>query len=153
MKQPIKRIATDAAGYLLILLGAALGWLPGPGGIPLVLAGLGLLSINNAWAMRLRNYLLEHGGKFVHMLFPEHRLIQRAYDVIVVLLLIVVGILSKQHAALWQVSLAIALFFVALFIALLNRDRLSRLKQKTSRRRSKKAAKPTPATGEQSSNE
>jgi len=40
-----KRIATDAAGYGLILLSLAVGWLPGPGGIPLLVAGLGLLSI------------------------------------------------------------------------------------------------------------
>ena len=53
----LKRYALDAAGYLLILLALAIGWLPGPGGIPLVLIGLYLLSLNNPWAQRLRDKL------------------------------------------------------------------------------------------------
>ncbi|TXR57644.1 TIGR02611 family protein [Quadrisphaera setariae] len=40
-------------GVFLILLGAATGWLPGPGGIPLVLAGLAVLASEFAWAHRL----------------------------------------------------------------------------------------------------
>lgn len=125
-----KRIATDAAGYGLIILGIALGWLPGPGGIPLILAGLGLLSINNEWARRLRGYLLKHGGRVAQFLFPPSPIVQWLYDTIVVLLLVAVGVLGWRHAAIWQVSLGIALFFVALFIAALNRDRWNRLKQK-----------------------
>jgi hypothetical protein len=49
----IKRIAIDIGGFGLILLGLLTGWLPGPGGIPLVLAGLALLSLNYEWAERI----------------------------------------------------------------------------------------------------
>jgi hypothetical protein len=49
----IKRVATDTLGFLLILAGLLTGWLPGPGGIPLIVAGLGLLAINNQWAKNL----------------------------------------------------------------------------------------------------
>ncbi len=38
---------------LLILLGLLTGWLPGPGGIPLTLAGLAVLASEFAWAHRL----------------------------------------------------------------------------------------------------
>lgn len=56
-RSPIKRIAIDIGGFGLILLGILTGWLPGPGGIPLVLAGLGLLSLNYEWAERmLKNF-------------------------------------------------------------------------------------------------
>lgn len=48
----MKRWLTDILGVLLIILGFLIGWLPGPGFIPLVLAGLGLLAINHAWAKR-----------------------------------------------------------------------------------------------------
>ncbi|HVS58196.1 MAG TPA: PGPGW domain-containing protein [Candidatus Saccharimonadales bacterium] len=130
LKRNAKRVLTDAAGYGLIVLGVALGWLPGPGGIPLVLAGLGLLSVNNAWARRLRGYLLKHGGRIAQFLFPPNPFVQWLYDALAVLLLIAVGILGWKHAAIWQVSLAAALFFIALFIAALNRDRWSRIKQK-----------------------
>jgi hypothetical protein len=131
VKQRFKRIGTDVAGYGLILLGIALGWLPGPGGIPLVIAGLGLLSIHNAWARRLRDYVLKHGGKIVQLAFPENRFIQWVYDIAVILLLVLVGILAWRHAAIWQISLSIALFFVAVFIASMNRDRLNRLRGKS----------------------
>jgi hypothetical protein len=130
IRRNAKRIGVDAAGYLLIVLAVLTGWLPGPGGIPLALAGLALLSINNEWARRLRIYLLDNGGKLVQFLFPVNPLVQWAYDALVIVLLIVVTALAFAHNALWQVSLAILLFFVAVFLAVMNRDRISRLKRK-----------------------
>lgn len=126
----VKRIGTDLAGYGLILLGIALGWLPGPGGIPLVVAGLGLLSINNLWAKRLRNYLLTHGGKIVQLIFPDHAFVQATYDILVVILLAIVAVLAWRHSAIWGLSLAIALFFIAVFITLMNRSRFIRLRNR-----------------------
>jgi hypothetical protein len=130
MKQKFKRIGIDVGGYFLILAGVALGWLPGPGGIPLVLAGLGLLSIHNRWARQLREYVLEHGGKVVTIIFPNNSYIQWAYDGLTIVLIGLVGFLVWRHSALWQISLATALFFIALFIASMNRDRIARLKHK-----------------------
>lgn len=130
MKRNLKRIAIDAAGYFLIVAGIALGWLPGPGGIPLILAGLGLLSINNKWAEDLRNYLLKHGGKLVKILFPDNKYVQWLYDALVALLLAAVGLLEWRHSAVWQISLGVGLFFIALFVALMNRDRLQSLRGK-----------------------
>ncbi|MEO8105482.1 MAG: PGPGW domain-containing protein [Candidatus Saccharibacteria bacterium] len=124
------RIATDAAGYGLIILGLAIGWLPGPGGIPLTVAGLGLLSINNVWAERLRTYLLARGGKAVGWLFPDTPLAQWLYDLLVLALLGGVAGLAYHHNAVWQISLATIGFFIALAIAFLNRGRYERLKRK-----------------------
>lgn len=123
---------TDIGGYLLILTGVAFGWLPGPGGIPLILAGLGLLSINNVWARNLREYLLSHGGNIAQTLFPPRRSIQILYDIVVGLLLILVAVLAWRQSAWWQISLAAGLFFLATMIALLNRERATRLKRKIS---------------------
>jgi hypothetical protein len=130
MPDKIKRILTDIAGYLLILLGIASGWLPGPGGIPLVLAGLGLLSIHNEWARRLRDWIVHHSGQVVEKIFPKDPRIQAAYDIVVVLLLGLVAWLAWRHAAIWQISLATMLFFIALLIAGINRDRFETLKSK-----------------------
>lgn len=126
----LKRILTDVAGYLLIIIGVAFGWLPGPGGIPLVLAGLGLLSINNEWASRVRDYLLKHGGKVVQIMFPNNRFVQFIYDFVAIALLALASYLAWQHAAIWQTSLAIGLFFFAVFVAAMNRDRYARYKRK-----------------------
>lgn len=125
-----KRIAIDAAGYLLILAALLTGWLPGPGGIPLAVAGLGLLSINNEWARRLRDYILKRGGRMIKIAFPDNPLVQWLYDILVLALLALVAALAYRHAAIWQISLAIALFFIALAVAALNRDRMSRLKKR-----------------------
>lgn len=47
------RIAVGVVGVLLILLAVATGWLPGPGGIPLAIAGLAVLASEFEWAQRL----------------------------------------------------------------------------------------------------
>ena len=130
LRRNIKRILTDLAGYGLILLGVAFGWLPGPGGIPLIIAGLGLLSINNEWARRLRSYLLANGGNLVRKLFPPHPFVQWLYDIICLGLLGLVTVLAAYHDPFWKVSLAVALFFIAVFIAAMNRDRYQRFKRK-----------------------
>lgn len=127
-KRNLKRILTDAAGYGLIILGLVLAWAPGPLTLPPILAGLGLLSINNPWAARLRQRLLDHGGKLVKFFFPANIFVQWLYDIVVVLLLILVGVLVWRHSVAWQVSLAVALFFITVFVALMNRDRLDRLR-------------------------
>jgi len=130
LRRNLKRIATDAAGYLLLVLAVASSPLPGPGGIPLALAGLGLLSINNVWAQRLRDYLLKNGGKVVQFLFPNNRLIQWLYDILALVLLVLVAVLAWRHEALWQISLAVILFCASVFLALMNRDRLRKLQHK-----------------------
>ncbi|MEO6761115.1 MAG: PGPGW domain-containing protein [Candidatus Saccharimonadales bacterium] len=128
IKRNAKRIATDAAGYFLVLAAIATGWLPGPGGIPLALAGLGLLSINNPWARRIRDYILRNGGKVIQFLFPRNKYIEWLYDFIVILLLALTAALAWTHSAIWQISIAVGAFFIALFIALMNRDRLVKLR-------------------------
>lgn len=130
LRRNLKRILTDLAGYGLILIGIALSPIPGPGGIPLIIGGLGLLSINNEWARRLRAYLLNHGGKIVKIVFPAHWFVQVLYDTLTVILIIVVAVLVHRHSRAWQISLAIAMFFLAIFIAAMNRDRYLRLKRK-----------------------
>ena len=49
----VYRWVVGVVGLLLILLGLATGWLPGPGGIPLVLAGLAVWASEFLWAHRL----------------------------------------------------------------------------------------------------
>lgn len=130
LRRNTRRVLTDAAGYLLLILAVLSSPLPGPGGIPIALAGLAVLSIHNEWARRLREYLLKHGGELVKVLFPQHPAIQWLYDLLVVGLLAAAGWLAYRHAAIWQISLATILFFMAVFMALMNRERLTKLKSK-----------------------
>lgn len=128
IKRNFKRLAIDAAGYFLIIAALATGWLPGPGGIPLAIAGLGLLSLHNDWALRLREYLLSHSGKAVKFLFPSNRWVQWAYDLLAGLLLTLTVVLEIRRAAIWQISLGAAAFFFAGFIVMMNRGRWNRLR-------------------------
>ncbi len=47
------RLAVGLVGVALALVGLALGAFPGPGGVPLVLAGLAILASEYIWARRL----------------------------------------------------------------------------------------------------
>lgn len=49
-----RRLLVFVGGVSLLVLSVAVGWLPGPGGIPLALAGLWLLSTEFDWAKRWR---------------------------------------------------------------------------------------------------
>ena len=129
-KKHTKRVLIDTAGYLLIVASILTGWLPGPGGLPLLIGGLGLLSINNKWAMDLRIYVLDNGGKFVDKLFPKHPIAQWAYDLVATTLFALAAFLAWSHAAYWQVMLATSMFFAAVFISLMNRERLERFRNR-----------------------
>ena len=58
----IRRVLVVVGGFALLAAGGALMVLPGPG-IPLVLAGLGLLSLEFEWARRLRLYVVRHAKR------------------------------------------------------------------------------------------
>lgn len=130
MKKKLKRFSVDIAGYTLILLGILLGWLPGPGGIPLILAGLGLLSVHNHWAKRILEYIKENGLKVLDYIFPENKAFQAAHDVLAsVLALGAVYIVFTQSGYVWF-GAAFALTALAVVDFLYNRNRISKLKRK-----------------------
>lgn len=127
-KSRLKRFTTDATGYLLLLAAILTGWIPGPGGIPLAIAGLGLLSINNVWARRLRIEVMKRSGNLTKYLFPANSTVQWLYDILSLVLMVLVAVLIWGHAAIWQISLATVLFICAISITAMNRDRMRRLR-------------------------
>lgn len=98
-KARIYRIGVGALGVLLILLGAATGWLPGPGGIPLVLLGLGVLSTEFEWAQRLMQWFLRLLHRFRALSRGQQVLIWVV--VIVVVLTVVYGYLMIAGVPIW----------------------------------------------------
>jgi uncharacterized protein (TIGR02611 family) len=63
-KLAIYRLVVAVVGGLLIVLGFLTGWLPGPGGIPLVLLGLAILASEFSWAHRLMEYFKRQLHRF-----------------------------------------------------------------------------------------
>ncbi len=139
LRRNAKRIVTDFAGYLLVLAAPIVGLLPGPGGIALLLGGLGLLSLNNHWAKRLRENALNDGGRIIEFLFPRNSAVEWLYDTLVVAVLILASVLIWQRSAIWQLSLAVAAYFGALFVALMNRDRVGVRRRRAPKKKTPKA--------------
>jgi uncharacterized protein (TIGR02611 family) len=63
-KHLIYRIVVGFVGVVLIVAAPLTGWLPGPGGIPLFIAGLAVLASEFEWAQRL----LDRVKHWVHRL-------------------------------------------------------------------------------------
>ncbi len=123
----LKRTLIDIGGILLLILAMLVGWLPGPLGIPLVIAGLGLLSINHEWAEHLRERIKSNGIKIMEKVFSDKPVIKWSLDIASLLLVaMAVFIISTYEHRLLN-SLAIAMAAAALFIFLANRKRLARL--------------------------
>lgn len=133
-KRYIKRFGTDAAGYGLIVLGLLLGWLPGPGGIPLILGGLGLLSIHNHWARRLLHYIKDNGLKFMQYIFPENPWAKALHDIFSIGMIISASLLLQSKITPITIGIGIALVALALVDFFYNRSRWEHLKKLMKRR-------------------
>lgn len=47
-------------GLSLVIISGTIGWLPGPGGIPLFLIGVTILATEYSWAKRFQNFVLRY---------------------------------------------------------------------------------------------
>ncbi len=122
----IRHILADLAGLGLIVLAILTGWLPGPGGIPLFLAGVGLLAINHEWARRFLRYLKTTGLKLVERFFRDHPVLMAVYDVLAICL-IIAGVLILLNTSGGIKTLAFLCFSIGLALFLGNRKRLRRI--------------------------
>lgn len=65
-------LLVDTIAVLLLLTALAIGWLPATPGIPIALAGLGLLAINHEWAnlilLRIKSEARKQYTKVKHKL-------------------------------------------------------------------------------------
>ena len=76
----LARWGINCLGFGLLVLGIIVAPIPGPGGTPLILGGLGILSINNHWAYRLRCYLLNSHKSISTIIFPANPWARFAWD-------------------------------------------------------------------------
>lgn len=133
-----KVLATDTLGVLLLLLVPVVGPLPGPGGIPLLIMGFGLLAINHDWADGAVEYIKKHSESLRNVIFPNITWVKWSWDLFAVLLLVGgtwLNIIAADNWLLKGMSIAIMASSTTLFM--LNRDRISWL-DKFLRRTGKK---------------
>jgi hypothetical protein len=133
----LKVILTDLLGVLCLMLVPFLGPLPGPGGIPLLLAGFGLLAVNHDWADGAVQYIKKHSESLRAVIFPNVTWVKWAWDIFAVLLLIA-GTLLNLYATWWILKgLSYGIMAGSSTLFMLNRDRITWL-DKQLRRTGKK---------------
>ena len=123
----LKRLAIDIAGFGLMILAPFLGWLPGPGGIPLFLAGLGLVSINHHWARRLLNAFDVRRMEFTDKYLMAGWMFSLALDVICFILLCAGVYVSFTNDNILIRGVSIGIGMTAFIIILSNQKRLDRI--------------------------
>lgn len=130
-----KRILIDMLGYICIVLAFALGWLPGPGGTPLLITGFGLLSINNEWAKRVLNYLKTEGLRLADIVFPDRKLIALVWDVVLIVLVAIAVVVYRDYEGFIATVVSSLALAIALYVFTLNRKRVERWINAAKRRR------------------
>ena len=132
-----KVVLTDALGVLLLLLVPILGPLPGPGGIPLLISGFGLLAINHDWADGAVDYVKLHSESLRNVIFPDNFWVKWGWDIFAVFLL-VSGTWLNFVAEVWFLKgLSYGIMASSTTLFMLNRDRITWL-DKFLRRTGKK---------------
>jgi hypothetical protein len=96
-KKHFRKIAIDIAGFGLIILSPFAGLLPGPGGLPIFIAGLGILAINYDWAKRLVDNFEQKYNKFVEKYLINNRKNSLIVDILSVSI-ILIGIFTALMA-------------------------------------------------------
>lgn len=123
-----KRILFDVLGVFLIILGLSLGWLPGPGGIPLILAGLGLLSINNHWAKRITKHIEKYADDARLIIFPNLRVVKIIHNIVAFILLLTAIWLIFFIKSAFSIGIGISLLAIAIVEVFMNYNLIKKLK-------------------------
>ena len=122
------KIGLDVVGFVVLVIGIVLGVIPGPGGTPVILLGLSILSINNTWAARWRKYILEHHSSLTKVFFPDQPLIKLAWDLFGLGLIVAGGLVALTPDQAWWLKIGGSLIIsLGCFVFLTNRQRGARL--------------------------
>jgi hypothetical protein len=125
----------DTLGVALMIAALLLGWLPGPGGIPLFIVGLSLLAINHEWAERHKNLLKKYADRLGDIIFVERPLIQALYDLAGSFALAAGTVLVVWQHAAWALSVGVCIAAVGATLLLGNRRRWPTFKKAIKRKR------------------
>lgn len=127
LRRYLKVLVLDTLAGLCFLGVLLFGWLPGPGGIPLLLAGLALLAVNHDWAERWLETVRLKGKSLKKILFPDIAWVRHTYDTLSVLLFsFAVWLFLTTHNR-WVAGVGMAIACLSLFVFLVNRERLDKL--------------------------
>lgn len=126
-RKHFRRIGIDIAGFGLIILSPFAGLLPGPGGLPVFIAGLGILALNYDWAKRLVDNFEQKYNDFVQKHLVNNKKVSRTVDLLSLIILFT-GLFTLLNAELrfFQV-MGLGLTSFSIFVIISNQDRFRRL--------------------------
>jgi hypothetical protein len=132
-KKPVtvRKPFTFALGLVLLCVAPLVGWIPGPGGIAVFLAGIAVLASEFDWAENLKAFFLHTVPKEIKNRWRPTPRWSVTFDITALLLLVFAGIAA--YNAWYAPVLSLGIGGICLFM--FNRDRLTRLKVRLERLR------------------
>lgn len=131
---PVKRLLIDIAGFGLLASALLFSWVPGPGGIPLAIAGLSVLAINHDWAKRWQTRAKEGGLNLTNKIFVDHPVVKWALDILGATLVVLAVVILNNFTQNMYRTMAVSAAFMGLGLFLGNRNRLQRILRVLRRR-------------------
>lgn len=122
----VRKPFTFALGLVLILVAPLVGWIPGPGGIAVFLAGIAVLASEFDWAEALKAFFLKTVPKEIKNRWRPTPKWETAFDITALVLFAGAGVAA--YADWWAPVLSLGISGICLF--LFNRERLTRLKKR-----------------------
>lgn len=123
----IKKIAIDILGFSLMIIAPLIGWLPGPGGIPLFLVGLSLVSLNHEWAENILNDFEKYRVEFTDKVLMSSPKVSLTLDFVFIMVLSVGSYISLTQEPILMRGLGLGFISISLLILLSNQKRFERI--------------------------
>ncbi len=126
----VRKPFTFTLGLVLLIVAPLVGWIPGPGGIIVFLAGISVLASEFDWAEALKSFFLETVPKEIKNRWRPTPKWETTFDITSFVLLIGAGVAS--YFAWWAPVFSLGIGGLCLF--LFNRERLTRLKRRLGKK-------------------
>lgn len=130
MKHRARVILIDILGFTLIFAAVPISWLPGPGGIPMLIIGLSLLANNHEWAERLLHRVKSEGLNLFQKVFDGGTKTKWAVDLLSVAFIAIAVIVLDQLTRNIKYTVGISLIISGSFMFFSNRNRYKSLVRK-----------------------
>ena len=133
-----RRWLLNLLGFGLLIPAIIVAIAPGPGGTFLILFSLGILSINNPWAARWRDYLLKNHKVLSSYIFPKKHWVIFIWDMAGALAFgLSLALIYHQIGGFWGKIIGSLMLSFAAFIWLSNHQRTDRLIRQFFRKKTK----------------
>lgn len=127
MKDKSKAVLIDILGFACIIAAPFLGWIPGPGGIPLLILGLSLLATNHEWAERILQRVKDEFSKATHKAANPTPAQKWLTDITGIAFIAIAVIIFMYFAKSTTVVAGVSLLIVAITLLLTNANRYMRV--------------------------